>query len=84
MNTIDSYDQSWITKDSRAGIHQLPLADILMNKVHNDVATTHEAPRPRDSVVGTGVEKVAMVDVITGRTVAPNYLPTVRQLPNIN
>jgi hypothetical protein len=84
VNTNASYDPSWMTKDSGAGIHQHRLADILMNKVHNDVATTHKAPRPRDSVVGTGVEEVAMVDVLTGRTVAPNYLPTVRQLPNIN
>ena len=79
VNTIASYDPSSMTKDRRPGIHQLPLADILINKVHNDVATTHKAPRPGDSVVGTGVEEVAMVDVITGRTVAPNYLPTVRQ-----
>ena len=72
-----------MTKDSRAGIHQLPLADILINKVHNDVATTHKAPRPGGSVVGTGVEEVAMVDVNTGRTIASNYPPTVEQRPEI-
>jgi hypothetical protein len=50
VNTITSYDPFWMTKEHRAGVHQLPLEDTLVNKVNNDVATTHEAPR-----IGTSV-----------------------------
>ena len=52
-------------------MNQLPLAAILVDKVHNNVATTQEAPR--DSVVETGVEEVAMVDVNTGRLQLPTH-----------
>ena len=53
MNTIASCNPFRMTKDSRADMNQLPLAAILVDKVHNNVASTQEAPR--DSVVETGV-----------------------------
>ena len=71
---------SKLYRDSRADMHQLPLAAFFADKVHNDVAHTHEAPRSGDSVAETGVEESVMVDINTERTV---YLPTVKQLPEI-
>ena len=57
--------------------------DLLNSKAHKDVATTHKAPRHRNSVVETGVEEFDMVDVSSGRTVVSDYVPTVKQLPEI-
>ena len=76
-------DSQQMFEDSRVDRHQCPLADILNSKAHKDVATTHKAPRHRNSVVETGVEEFDMVDVSSGRTVVSDYVPTVKQLPEI-